>query len=834
MLKSPLGSHQTVCCFFCDDKIESQRDGKAILRSLIFQIITSRRKLIRYVKSAYDIQGPHVVENFNELWRIFTAIASDKRVGPIIVIVDAIDECEESTRSRFLESVSALISKAQSTTNLGPPRIKFLVTSRPLLGRRYTANLLEIEDVHKDDLRLVIQIKVGEIARRTKCKPETRSYLEQALYSKADQTFLWVTLVLNILERSYLASQKDFRRIIDNLPQGLVATYEGFLYDIPAEYQELAAKLLHFIVGSRRPLSLEELQILLALQDDHQTLAAVEEDYQPNIRDTVEGILGPLVRISGSQVNLVHQSLKEYLYDLSSQKENPLSTIYGTSPHKVDMLLTSTCMSYLHLDEFKMDLFSENESGARDSPVSLCTQSPQVDDNDSFLGPFALADDQILRDPEIVEYEACQSIIEKYKLYDYSAMYWARHFSSCSEICSERLRTSALALSEARDCTGLSWLRYYWFHAGFGLEFPLNFNSFVIACFFGHMASIDALLKNEPRIDQDTVGCGVYWAARMGHQGVVGRLLQHGVLPNSKIVHGHTPLAAAAQFGHLQVVELLLAEDGTDVNCTNHVGRTPISIAAGNGHAEVVARLLCHKGVDPDNSDSDGWTPLFWAVGGKHLDIVRVLAANKKVDVNHVDKRGRNALSWAAAAGENELVKYLLTYNDLDVQRKDVKGRTALSWAAANGHLEAISTLRQSKRISMSDKDKEGRNAISWACSKGHHLLLTYLIEHDRGGVDEEDSNGWTPLAWALDRNDPKTVEVLLASGLVNVNRKDRSGRSPLYWAAVYGYVDIVRMLINAEGVETDATDSIGRTPLTIAHAYGHAEVIGVLEGLKT
>lgn len=36
------------------------------------------------------------------------------------------------------------------------------------------------------------------------------------------------------------------------------------LYSISAEYQELASKLLHFLVGSLRPLTLEEMRILLA------------------------------------------------------------------------------------------------------------------------------------------------------------------------------------------------------------------------------------------------------------------------------------------------------------------------------------------------------------------------------------------------------------------------------------------------------------------------------------------------------------------------------------------------------------------------------------------
>ncbi|KAH6712778.1 hypothetical protein DL95DRAFT_269183, partial [Leptodontidium sp. 2 PMI_412] len=102
--------------FFCDETIETRRDGTAILRGLIHQLVKRRRQVIKYLKAAYDLQGPNFYQNFNELWRIFIAIASDKRVGPINVIVDAIDECEESTRSRLLQSILKLVDKSQSAT----------------------------------------------------------------------------------------------------------------------------------------------------------------------------------------------------------------------------------------------------------------------------------------------------------------------------------------------------------------------------------------------------------------------------------------------------------------------------------------------------------------------------------------------------------------------------------------------------------------------------------------------------------------------------------------------------------------------------------------------
>jgi hypothetical protein len=117
-------------------------------------------------------------------------------------------------------------------------------------------------------------------------------------------------------------------------------------------------------------LALEEMRILIALRDSHQTLAAVEEASQPNIRGTIEGVLGPLIRIWDSRIYLVHLSLKEFLHKLLTQIENLLCAAYGVNPSKAALMIAEGCISYLVLQNFSNDLFSEPESSIEASPVS--------------------------------------------------------------------------------------------------------------------------------------------------------------------------------------------------------------------------------------------------------------------------------------------------------------------------------------------------------------------------------------------------------------------------------------------------------------------------------
>jgi hypothetical protein len=83
-----------------------------------------------------------------------------------------------------------LISKSSSNASK-TLCIKFLVTSRPLLGRQYTTNLIQIDQENVErDLRLVIQTKVEMIVQQTRRKLDVRRYLENAFILKRIAPFL--------------------------------------------------------------------------------------------------------------------------------------------------------------------------------------------------------------------------------------------------------------------------------------------------------------------------------------------------------------------------------------------------------------------------------------------------------------------------------------------------------------------------------------------------------------------------------------------------------------------------------------------------------------------
>jgi ankyrin repeat protein len=821
--------------FFCDDKVTTQKDATAILRSILYQILHQNRRLIKHVKHRYEIDGPSLANSFPALWELFLKIIADSALGPVGIIVDAIDECEERTQRNFLNAVIRLVQESQEPKRRPQNYLKILVTSRPSLGNSYNFNgflegRLSIEQNESrisEDVKLVIRSKVGEIATKFRCSDEMKGYLEQILYSKSDQTFLWLDMVLQCLEDSLLASRKDFERIINTFPRNLEATYGRFLDQIPSGGRDHAMKILRLLIGNSRHFSLTEMNIAFTIDQDHSTVANVIEDCQPSIARTLQGIAGPFVRIKSSKVSLIHQSAKEFLTDHALRSPDPTIRSGGVSLADAALSIAWSCIQYLLLQDFTTDLFAAErtsfETNSPDSPLFLPF------DTTVFDGHVGLEEDRVFKDQSVLEEETCSSLAQQHEFFDYSATHWGEHFAVCESIAPERVREAVLSLTESSSCILTNWLKYFWIKTNMEYPFPEGFDTITVAAFFNLSILLQESLERDKSYDQFRKDRALFWAARMGSSNSVEVLLRYSGDPNRRGIDLHTPLTVSAQHGHLDVVKILLAESRTEASSKGKSGRSALSFAAGNGHSEIVEVLLNHRDCRPEDQDNNQWTALFWAVGGDHTDIVLSLLKYPSVDINHADKTGRSVISWAAGDGLLRALRVLLKHSQVDVNLKDSTGRSPLSWAAGNGQTEVVSVLMRNRRVDKSSKDFDKRNAISWACQGGHTTTVRTLLKYDCGGEDDEDVSGWTPLAWALFRDSLSTVEALVSGGRVQINHQDRDGYTALMWAANYGYPEYVRLLLSL-GANPRTVTKNGSTALDIAKSHGHMEVVEKLD----
>uniref|UniRef100_A0AAY4D1P1 Ankyrin repeat and sterile alpha motif domain-containing protein 1B n=1 Tax=Denticeps clupeoides TaxID=299321 RepID=A0AAY4D1P1_9TELE len=183
----------------------------------------------------------------------------------------------------------------------------------------------------------------------------------------------------------------------------------------------------------------------------------------------------------------------------------------------------------------------------------------------------------------------------------------------------------------------------------------------------------------------------LHHASLNGHRDVVLKLLQYEASTNVADSKGCFPLHLAAWRGDMEIVRLLMHHGPSHcrVNEQNHEKETALHCAAQYGHSEVVSVLL-QELTDPTMRNSRGETPLDLAALYGRLQVVRMLVTTHP-NLMSCNTRKHTPLHLAARNGHHSTVQVLLDAG-MDVNTQTEKG-SALHEAALFGKMDVVRLL---------------------------------------------------------------------------------------------------------------------------------------------
>ncbi|PWW73855.1 hypothetical protein C7212DRAFT_365485 [Tuber magnatum] len=179
-------------------------------------------------------------------------------------------------------------------------------------GKRFTEEVDTLWNI------LVKAVSEGGVWRDSRTKdleliwenPGGLEHLRSLLKSSADRTFLWVSLVLEILKASEDGSPGEFANIISTLPRDLAEFYTKILDK--STNPGKARRILSMVVAAARPLTLWEMNPAFRIGREHKATKDIGEP-AGGFERIVRNYCGLSVRIIGSKVYLVHQTTREFL-----------------------------------------------------------------------------------------------------------------------------------------------------------------------------------------------------------------------------------------------------------------------------------------------------------------------------------------------------------------------------------------------------------------------------------------------------------------------------------------------------------------------------------------
>ncbi|KAI1852800.1 hypothetical protein JX266_002341 [Neoarthrinium moseri] len=760
------GRKEALISFFFNARgHELEKSTAGLYRSLVLQLLDMHP------------ESQHILDQFQpghqwtigSLKSVLEEAVQDLEETPIICLIDALDECDE-------DQVRDMVLFLESLVNIHRLlHVCFASRHYPRITIQTRLSIvLEERDEHHQDITTYLSsaLRIGH----SKGAEEIRSKLQE----KARGVFMWVVLVVSILNKDYDAG--DVHKLchrIEELPGDLHSLFRDILARDSKDREGLLL-CIQWILFAKVPLTPRQLYFAILTGLEPECLSGCHSnDYGEGVARSYilhksKG-LAEVTRSKTPTIQFIHESVNDFL-----QKENGLIGLFPELGPNVEgrshEALKACCLTYMTM-EAVLAIEHLYEESYRDGVIEAF---PLLEYANSGILYHA-------------EQAGRHGINQEHFLATFPRSEWVRQHNVLQKFAKRRyMPTVSLLYILAEAGLPILIRAHSTRQSCFEIEAEHYGVPILAACATEQWPTVLAILELQaarvPEFDfQDF--CSRFpsgiddlsawrWDFEFSiERGLLRQLLEYGCdFASMFFLAVEAPRAAFMEVQEYDLLHLalqhkrsetakLLLNRSSHVTTANLIGQTPLHLA----YSADVAKLLIDRGSNIEATDDQGSTALHVASAYNLVEVANILI-DGGANVSAIDNERETPLHRASRECSAAVAKLLLD-NGAIVSATDNGGRTPLHFA-----------------------------------STGHSAVMAKLLLDNGAIVSATDINGETPLHWASTGYSTKVAKLLLDNGAI-VSATDNGGRTPLHWASTGHSAAMAKLLLD-NGAIVSATDN--------------------------
>jgi ankyrin repeat protein len=839
--------------FFCSSKQWLRDSEIELVKSLLYQTLTHSKHLFRYLPES-DLEGyvaaakrSEIADERSEdridfLWKLLTVVVQRGIDVSFWILIDGLDELQERSRERLLVRIRLLMSQ-----DLGQ-KLKFVLLDRsPPSARGITASMTWI-DIRRqqqvtDDVRRSINSQIADLCSSEVIPWQYQNLIEEALVEVADGNFLQAALAWKHFRAdvSYWSPQVIKSRLagLQQLSGEAKTFYCSLLERIPEDRQEIAKIGFIWVLGSRKPLSLTELQHAVAISADQTSWAELQESLGFNFDAHFDEVFGYLLRVDPDlRVRFAHTTVKELLTSPApTENESSVLSKFRIGASDADVELAKRCITVLSFRDFvklrdiareamadRIKDFFVNELQSEEALQSLIFS--KYDDPDSVHDEDQQTSqrvEQVIRKLDHTELDE-----RTRSLFGYCVSYWHYHCNKGSSDAGVRGLLKRFAL--------LRQSHYF----------------LMVAMLLGMARFHRGTFWND--IDQFSRLPPLQFVVRAGdHPAVLQDLMDGGQDLNAEDCHGWTPLIWVLLEDREQSLEVLLAHQKTKFGPSEPGSDHALHVALKAGVSiRLVLRLLADPRVEINAKGSDKWTALQWCLSRPKLrPLTCELLRRKDVDIYDRNAVGLNAIEQIYQEGlSEESALAIIARSDVPANWFEKPLQTPAIWtssladdqtpatylyrASALGWTQVTDRILESEPFKAFSADLDGFNLLERYAYHGLEAKLSQRLAKLNPELNPDllatmRDNGARLLLLCVQQDWEQIANLLIVKYGANADTADRDRRTILHWASELQWKSITTLVLTKSQNWLDRVDCRGRTALHVAAEHRNESAVRAL-----